>query len=357
VENITGDEYLKGRGAQYRSHNPYDKLHVVQEHWEGLDEPLLDGKVPTQVFIEHPRNIVNKVNSDDVGMLYSLNPYQGCEHGCIYCYARNSHQYWGYSAGLDFESKIMVKPDAPRLLREFLDKRSWQCTPIGLSGNTDCYQPLESKYRITRQLLEVFLEYRNPVGIITKNKLILRDVDVLKQLAEKNLVHVMITVTSLNEDLRLKMEPRTAAYAQRLKVIEALAKANIPVGVMIAPIIPGLNSHEIPVVMKAAADAGAQMAGYTVVRLNGSIQELFRDWLQKNYPDRFNKVWKQIAELHAGKVNDSVFGRRMRGEGVVADSISRLFKMSKHKYMTTTKSFALNTSEFCRPPKGQLPLF
>jgi DNA repair photolyase len=251
----------------------------------------------------------------------------------------------------------MVKPDAPRLLREFLDKRSWQCTPIGLSGNTDCYQPLESKYRITRQLLEVFLEYRNPVGMITKNRLILRDLDLLKQLAEKNLVHVMITVTSLNEDLRLKMEPRTAAYAQRLKVIEALAKANIPVGVMIAPIIPGLNSHEIPVVMKAAADAGAQMAGYTVVRLNGSIQELFRDWLQKNYPDRFNKVWKQIAELHAGKVNDSVFGRRMRGEGVVADSISRLFKMSKHKYMTTTKSFALNTSEFCRPPKGQLPLF
>ena len=205
--------------------------------------------------------------------------------------------------------------------------------------------------------MEVFLEYRNPVGIITKNRLILRDVDLLKQLAEKNLVRVMITVTSLNEDLRLKMEPRTAAYAQRLKVIEELAKANIPVGVMIAPIIPGLNSHEIPVVMKTAADACAQMAGYTVVRLNGSIQELFRDWLEKNYPDRFNKVWKQIADMHGGKVNDSVFGRRMRGEGVVADSISRLFKMSKHKYITTTKSFTLNTSEFCRLPKGQLPLF
>ena len=328
-----------------------------QGNWEGLDEPLLDGKVHTQVFIWHPRNIVNKVNSDDVGMLYSLNPYQGCEHGCIYCYARNSHQYWGYSAGLDFESKIMVKPDAPRLLREFLDKRSWQCTPIGLSGNTDCYQPLESKYRITRQLLEVFLEYRNPVGIITKNRLILRDLDVLKQLAEKKLVHVMITITSLNEDLRLRMEPRTAAYAQRLKVIEALAKAGIPVGVMIAPIIPGLNSHEVPVVMKAAADAGAQMAGYTVVRLNGSIQELFRDWLEKNYPDRFNKVWKQIAEMHGGKVNDSLLGRRMRGEGALADVISRLFKMSKQKYIPVSKVFELNTSDFCRPVIGQLPLF
>ena len=348
--------YFKGRGSQVNTDNRFLKGTYVAEHIEGLDEPLLSD-VKTQIFLEHPKKIINVVKSPDIPGMYSMNPYQGCEHGCIYCYARNTHEYWGYSAGLDFERKIIAKPNAPQLMEKQFMNKNWIVSPIMFSGNTDCYQPIERKLKITRQMLEVLLKFRHPAGMITKNDLIIRDIDILQDLAKLNLIHVMVSITSLNNDLRLKMEPRTVTAKNRLKVIETLNKAGIPVGVMTAPIIPGLNSHEIPTVMKAAADAGAQMAGYTVVRLNGSIQELFRDWLQKNYPDRFNKVWKQIADMHGGKVNDSVFGRRMRGEGVVADSISRLFKMSKQKYITTTKSFTLNTSEFCRLPKGQLPLF
>ncbi len=355
--NHNSKDYLKGRGAQLNTANRFLKQSLVTEHIEGLDEELLSNS-KTEVFIETPRKVVNKMNSPDVGMMNSLNPYQGCEHGCIYCYARNSHQYYGFSAGLDFERKIIVKPDAPNLLRKHFDRKKYSPESIVFSGNTDCYQPLERKYKITRSLLEVMLEYKNPVGIITKNSLILRDVDVLRELAKLNLVQVMVSITSLREDLRLLLEPRTATAKGRLRVIEELAKNNIPVGVMTAPIIPGLNSDEIPEIIKAVAERGGSTAGYTIVRLNGEIATLFQDWLFKNMPDAADKIWNHIKACHGGQVNDSRFGTRMKGEGKVAESIRQLFQMAKKKYMANCHFPEYDFTQFKRPEKhGQLNLF
>ncbi len=325
------DDYFKGRGAQIKSENKFLKAQYVTDHIEGLDEPLLENP-KTQIFHETPKKILNRVDSPDLGFGYSMNPYQGCEHGCIYCYARNTHEYYGFSAGLDFESKIIVKKNAPRLLEQELLKPNWNSVPIMLSGNTDCYQPQEKKFEITRAMLKVLANYRHPVSIISKNSLVLRDLDILQDLAADNLVHVYISITSLNEELRRTMEPRTASSIKRLKTVEALAKANIPVGIMNAPIIPGLNHHEIPAILKTASEHGALNAGMTIVRLNGSIGQLFEDWLKKNFPDRFEKVWNQICSLHGGNVNDSQYGRRMSGEGNIADAIHQLFRSSKKKY-------------------------
>ena len=327
------DEYRKGRGAQIQAKNPYLAHEYVQEHIEGLDEELLEEKITTQIFYETPKKIVNKVESPDVGMGYSLNPYQGCEHGCIYCYARRSHEFWGFNAGLDFESKIIVKKNAPELLEKHFLQKSWRPETIVLSGNTDCYQPLERKLGITRELLKIFLKYRNPVGIISKNVTMLRDIDLLKELAQLNLVRVVLSITSLDEELRSKLEPRTASARRKLKAIEELTMAGVPVSIMNAPIIPGLNHHEIPAVIKAAADHGALGAGYTIVRLNGFIGQVFEDWLRKNFPDRFDKVWNQICAVHDGHVNDSEFGRRMKGSGEISDVIAQLFHVSISKYM------------------------
>ena len=348
------DDYFKGRGAQLKTHNRFLKNEYVTEHIEGVDEPLLTSPA-TQLFYEQPKSIVNKVQSPDLGIMYSVNPYQGCEHGCIYCYARNAHEYWGFSAGLDFESKIIVKKNAASLLEKAILHPTWQAVPISFSGNTDCYQPQERNLKITRAMLNVMAQYRHPVGIITKNSLILRDLDLLRDLASDNLVHVYISITTLNEDLRRVMEPRTASAIKRLKTIEALASANIPVGVMNAPIIPGLNNNEIPAVLKAAADHGAQAAGMTVVRLNGAIQKIFEDWLRKNFPDRFDKVWNQICDLHGGSVNDSQFGRRMTGEGVLAQSIHQLFKTSKRKYFANRALPPYNLTRFSKG--GTMSLF
>lgn len=348
------DDYIKGRGAQIKTANRFIKQHYVAEHIEGIDEQMTLGQ-HTQIFYEQPKKIVNKITSPDLSMMYSLNPYQGCEHGCIYCYARNSHEYWGFSAGLDFESKIVIKKNAPALLEKFLLHPDWQATPISVSGNTDCYQPVERTLAITRSLLKVFARYRHPVGMITKNSLILRDIDLLQDLASDNLVHIYISITTLNEDLRRVMEPRTASGKKRLQVIEALAKAKIPVGVMNAPIIPGLNQEEIPAILKAAADHGASTAGMTVVRLNGSIEKIFEDWLRKNFPDRFDKVWNQICDMHGGQVNDSRFGRRMSGEGIYSDIIHQLFRHSKRKYFAERSMPAYNLTAFRRG--GNLSLF
>jgi DNA repair photolyase len=342
------EKYFKGRGAQVKPQNPYLKQYYASEHFEGIDEPFIAEKPKTQVFYEYPKKVVNKVDSPDVGMGYSLNAYQGCEHGCIYCYARNSHQYWGYDAGLDFESKIIVKPDAPKLLEQQLLKPGWRPQPIVLSGNTDCYQPLERKYKLTRQLLEIFLKYRHPVGIITKNALITRDLDILKKLASQDLIHVSFSITTLDEKLRSLLEPRTATAASKLNAMKLLSDAGIPVGLMHAPIIPGLTHHEIPAVLKAAAESGARSAGYTIVRLNGSIAEIFSDWLKKNFPDRYNKVWSQIAEVHGGKVNDSSWGRRMKGSGQIAEIISRLFLIHKQKYFANKSLPPYNLNIFRR---------
>ncbi|NVJ85391.1 MAG: PA0069 family radical SAM protein [Algoriphagus sp.] len=325
------NSYFKGRGAQLQSQNRFLLQSIVQEHWEGIDEDWLENP-KTEVRIEHPKSIVNPITSPDLGLSFSLNPYQGCEHGCVYCYARNSHEYYGYSAGLDFETKLMVKPYAPNLLENKLLSKSWKVSPISLSGNTDCYQPLEKDQKITRELLKVFARFRHPVGLITKNSLILRDLDLLKDLASEGLVQVYISITTLDEELRRKMEPRTASAKKRLATIEALSNANIPVSVMNAPIIPGLNHHEIPAILKAASERGALGAGYTVVRLNGKLEQIFSDWLKKNFPDRSQKVMNQIATLHGGKVQDNQFGRRMKGEGVLAKSIQQLFQQSRKKY-------------------------
>ena len=326
------ESYFKGRGAQIKTDNKFLKAQYVTDHIEGLDEPLLESPA-TQIFIEHPKKIINKVDSPDLGMMYSINPYQGCEHGCIYCYARNTHEYYGFSAGLDFESKIIVKQNAPQILEQQLMQRNWNAAPIVLSGNTDCYQPQERKFELTRKMLLVMAKYRHPVSLITKNSLITRDIDILKDLASDNLVHVMISVTTLDEALRRVMEPRTASAIKRLKTIESLANAKVPVGVMNAPIIPGLNHHEIPNVIKAASEHGALTAGMTVVRLNGSIAQIFEDWLRKNFPDRYDKVWNQICSMHGGNVNDSNFGRRMAGDGNIADVIHQLFRSAKKKYL------------------------
>ncbi|MBS1558277.1 MAG: PA0069 family radical SAM protein [Bacteroidetes bacterium] len=339
------DSYFSGRGAQIKTDNPFLKAEYVAEHIEGLDEPFLENPA-TQLFFETPKKIINKVDSPDLSALYSMNPYQGCEHGCIYCYARNTHEYYGFSAGLDFESKIIVKKNAAKILEQQLLHKNWKVSPIMLSGNTDCYQPQERKLEITRQLLTVLAMYRHPVSIITKNGLIMRDIDLLQDLAKDNLVQVMISVTTLNEVLRRQMEPRTASAIKRLKTIEALSKAGIPVGIMNAPIIPGLNHHEIPSVLKVAADHGALTAGLTIVRLNGSIGKIFEDWLQKNFPDRFEKVWNQICSLHGGSVNDSQFGRRMRGDGKIAEVIHQLFSVSKKKYFGENKMPPFNLSTF-----------
>lgn len=351
---MQAEDYFKGRGAQIKTGNKFLKSRYVTEHIEGLDEELLSSPT-TQIFQEHPKKIVNKVTSPDLGMGYSLNPYQGCEHGCIYCYARNTHEYYGFSAGLDFESKIMVKKNAPALLEKFLLHPNWQPVPISVSGNTDCYQPQERKFEITRNLLKVFARYRHPLGMITKNSLVLRDLDLLTDLAKDNLVHVYISVTTLDESLRRVMEPRTASSTKRLQTIEALSKAGIPVGIMNAPIIPGLNDAEIPNVLKAAADHGALSAGMTIVRLNGSIGKIFEDWLRKNFPDRFDKVWNQIAAMHGGNVNDSQFGRRMSGEGNFAEAIHQLFRASKKKYLAGRSMPPIDLTKFRRG--GNLSLF
>jgi DNA repair photolyase len=348
------DEYFKGRGAQIKSENKFLKAQYVTEHIEGLDEPLLENP-KTQIFQESPKKILNRVDSPDLGFGYSMNPYQGCEHGCIYCYARNTHEYYGFSAGLDFESKIIVKRNAARLLEQELLKPSWNAVPIMLSGNTDCYQPQEKKFGITRSMLKVLAQYRHPVSIISKNSLLLRDLDILQDLASDNLVHIYISITSLDEELRRTMEPRTASSIKRLKTVEALAKANIPVGIMNAPIIPGLNHHEIPAILKAASEHGALNAGMTIVRLNGSIGKIFEDWLQKNFPDRFEKVWNQICSMHGGNVNDSQFGRRMSGEGNIADAIHQLFRTSKKKYFAGKTMPVYDLTKFRKG--GMLSLF
>ncbi len=350
-------EYIKGRGAQYNPHNKFFRQECSIVHEEGIDEWEQE-KSKTSYTIVDPKSLVNKVESPDVGMLYSANPYQGCEHGCIYCYARNSHQYWGYSAGVDFESKILVKENAPALFKEFINKKNWNADTISLSGNTDCYQPLERKYQLTRQILQIALEQGQPIGIITKNSLIKRDIDILQDMAKKQLCVVYLSINSLTEATRQKLEPRTATSRERLRTLEALNSCGIPTGIMCAPIIPGLTDHEIPAVLQAASDHGARWAGYTIVRLNGEISALFKDWLEKTYPDRAEKILHQIASCHSGQLNNSTFGERMRGAGNIAQIIKDNFKLHARKYGLNQDIHTLSKSHFRRSASSdQLQLF
>ncbi len=340
--------YLQGRGAQFNTKNRFLKDERTKEHIEGIDD-WSDDNTPTQYIEQQSKTIVNKVDSPDIGMAYSMNAYAGCEHGCIYCYARNVHEYWGYSAGLDFERKIIVKKNAPQLLRKQLMHPGWECMPIMLSGNTDCYQPAEQKYRLTRGLLEVCNEFNQPVGILTKNSWIIRDKDILQEMARKNMVSAMVSITSFNEELRRVMEPRTTTARQRLKVIEELSAAGIRMGIMMGPMIPGLNDHEMQRIMKAAADAGARFTAYTFIRLNGAIKFLFHDWLYKNFPDRADKVWHMIEDSHDGKVNDTRWGLRMRGEGNIAQLVAQQYRKYGKLYHMNEDRFVLDTSSFRRP--------
>ena len=351
---------IKGRGAQQNVHNRFFELsHEIRDDF--LEYCQKEGEIAdknkTQYLNVFPKTIVNKVTSPDVGMAYSMNMYQGCEHGCIYCYARNSHEFWGYSAGLDFERRILVKKDAPKLLESHLKKKSWKAHPIVMSGNTDCYQPAEQQFKLTRQCLEVFLKYKHPTAIITKNALILRDLDLLKELAKDNLIGVNISITSLSEDTRRILEPRTATIKRRIQIVKELSDHGIPVNVMLAPIIPSINSHEILPMAKAVSDAGALSIAHTVVRLNGAIGEIFTDWIKKTLPDRADKVLHQIENCHGGTLNESRFGLRMRGEGQIAKQINDLIKLARSKYFKNKVMPGLNTSLHEQYKDGQMKLF
>ena len=349
------NQYKKGRGAQFNPRNKFLVNAQVKEHAEGIDD-WTEKNEATQYLEDNAKGIVNKVESPDLGLMYSMNPYQGCEHGCIYCYARNSFEYWGYSAGIDFERKIIVKKNAPDLLRKFLLHPKWECVPISLSGNTDCYQPAEQKFRLTRGLLEVCNEFNQPVAMISKNAGMLRDRDLLQEMAAKKLVSVLVSITTFNEDLRRVMEPRTTTGKQRLRLIDELSKAGVRMGVMLGPMIPGLNEHEMHNIIKAASEAGAVFSAYTFIRLNGAIKLIFHDWLYKNFPDRADKVWHMIEASHDGKVNDSRWGVRMRGEGNVAEMVAQQYRKYTNKYGLNHERLQLDCSQFKRPGE-QMRLF
>lgn len=356
--NIVIPQNVKGRGALHNTPNKFDK-HTVVDFWDGsyYDEEFLINSNETTFTEIQPKTIINKVDSPDVPANWSMNPYQGCEHGCVYCYARITHEYWGYSAGTQFEKNILIKKEAPALLAKKLKSKTWKGEMIMLSGNTDCYQPAEKKFEITRKLLEVCLKYNQPVGIITKNALVCRDIDILKQLAEKNLVQVHLSITTLDESLRRAMEPRTSSGANRLKTIEHLSKHNIPVHVMLAPIIPGLNSDEVFDICQAVAKAGAKSLNHTMVRLNGAIALLFEDWILKTFPLKATRVLNLIAQAQGGKLGSSTFGERMRGTGTLAESINQQVRLAKKKFGLTYRPEPLRKVLHKSAPNTQLNLF
>ena len=349
----------KGQGAQTNPDNRF------AQHTSEVDESYLnylafEGEEmvsKTKVIEVFPKSVVNAVTSPDVPMEWSMNPYQGCEHGCTYCYARNSHEYWGYSAGVDFERVILVKKNAPEILDQTLKKKSWKASPIVLSGNTDCYQPIERKLGITRACIEVMLKHQHPMGIITKNALVQRDVDLLQQLAQMQLAQVVVSITTLNEDLRQKMEPRTASIKKRLETVEVLSAAGIPVTVLMAPIVPGLNSHEVFELLKASKQAGARDVGYTMVRLNGQIADIFSTWIHETFTDKAQKVLNQIRAAHEGSLKDNQFGRRMKGSGKEVESINQTFKMARKKFFGEPEKMSYNLGLYEQNKNPQLKIF
>jgi DNA repair photolyase len=323
-------EPIHGRGASWSPANRFEKLHLDVNDFDVVDVDPDESERPrraTQFLRDGTKTIITHNNSPDVGFETSLNPYRGCEHGCIYCYARPTHEYLGFSAGLDFESKIMVKTNAPELLRAELERPGWKPQVLVMSGVTDPYQPVEKELRITRGCLEVLANFRNPVAIITKNRLVTRDVDLLRELANYNAVAVNISVTSLDPKLQRVLEPRTSSPQARLDTINQLRAAGIPVGVMVAPVIPGLTEHEIPKIVEACARAGAQFAGYTIVRLPWAVAPLFEHWLEEHFPDRKAKVLGRIRHLRGDRLNNSEWHTRMTGEGIFAEQIASLFEV------------------------------
>jgi DNA repair photolyase len=348
---------IKGRGAAENPANRFEPIEYVPD----MDEYDPDEPPPrTMVFRDTTKKIIARNNSPDVGFEFSINPYRGCEHGCIYCYARPTHEYFGLSAGLDFETKIFAKTDAAQLLRKELAAPKWNGDLIAISGVTDCYQPLERKFKITRSCLEVLLDFRNPTALITKNHLITRDVDILSEMAQYDGVGVSVSITSLRNEIQRVMEPRTSVPAKRLEAVEVLAKAGVPVAVMVAPVVPGLTDHEIPAILQAAKDAGARSAGYITLRLPWAVKELFERWLERHFPERKDKILNRVREMRDGKLYDPTFGVRMRGEGVFADQIEALFDTTVRKLGLNEKPSKLrrNSSAFRKPDtSAQLKLF
>lgn len=339
------------RGAFLSPANRFEKI-LIERDPEISDEDYPLDK--TEFFKDTSRTIISYNDSPDLGFSASINPYRGCEHGCVYCYARPTHEYFGLSSGLDFESQIFVKTEAPRLLRKELAAKSWEPQIAVMSGITDCYQPIERKLKITRGCLEVLREFRNPVGIITKNHLVTRDIELFKQMAEYQGVCVTISVTSLDPEVARAMEPRAATPVNRIKAISQLAKAGIPVSVNVAPIVSGLTDHEIPVILKTCAEAGAWQAGYTVVRLPYAVKELFTAWLDQYFPDRKNKILNRLRELNDGKLYDSSWGSRMTGSGLFAEHLSDLFEMGCKRAGLPKKRIRLSIESFRKPSGRQM---
>jgi DNA repair photolyase len=356
----TSREKTVGRAAGINPANRFERVRVEDDpdQWDAADEPDVR-RVPTLFLPDHSQRLITQNDSPDVPFRYSINPYRGCEHGCVYCYARPSHELLGMNAGLDFESRIMVKHDAPGLLRSELADKNWQGDLIALSGVTDCYQPAERKFRLTRGCLEVMLEARQPLGIVTKNALVTRDLDLLAPLAAENLVHVHVSITTLDAELARIMEPRTATPQARLRTIRELTSAGVPTAVMTSPIIPGLNDQEIPAILAAAKEAGAGSASYILMRLPLAVRPIFEEWIVRTYPDKAPRVLSLIRETRGGRMNDSEFGRRMRGQGRYAEGIERTFQIFRKKHGLDRPLTALDHSKFAppRPTSGQLRLF
>ena len=370
---------LRGRGATDNPANRFERLHVEADEWSasGGPDPGAEGPSPeaagesgsagcdagppspeTRFYRDASRTILARNDSPDVGFDVSINPYRGCEHGCIYCYARPTHEYLGFSAGLDFETKIMVKEDAAVLLRERLMSPRWTPQPIAMSGVTDPYQPVERRLGVTRSCLEVLAAFRNPVSLITKNQLVTRDADLLAELAAHDAAAVAVSVTTLDRELQRVMEPRTSIPARRLDAIRALSEAGVPVRVMVAPVIPGLTDEEIPSILEAAADAGATRASYIMLRLPHGVKNLFSDWLEAHVPDRRARVLNRVREVRGGGLNESRYGARMRGEGVYADQLRQLFETARRRAGLEADGVALSTAAFRRPrTDGQIDLF
>lgn len=353
---MSDEKPIKGRGTGDNPANRFERMeYVADPELEGW--PDEEASPPsTQVFIDSSQSIIATNKSPDIPFDASVNPYRGCEHGCIYCYARPTHEYLGFSSGLDFETKIMAKVKAPELLEKELMKPRWTPRVICMSGVTDPYQPVERKLEITRKCLHVLNRFKNPVAIITKNFLVTRDIDVLGELASVQAATVAISITTLDKKLARVMEPRTASPHRRLEAITRLREAGVAVGVMVAPIISGLNDHEIPAIVEGAVNAGAQYGGYTFLRLPYSLTDLFTDWLEAHFPDRKKKVLNRIRQLKGGKLNRSEFGERFQADGIFGQQTKMLFKTACVKYGLARKGPGLSTAAF-RRPGGQMNLF
>jgi DNA repair photolyase len=344
----------KGRGSHLRPPNRFEKIHLelLPEALEQDEEyRALLANPKTEYLTDRSRSIISENDSPDIPFRYSINPYRGCLHGCPYCYARPTHEYLGFNAGLDFETRILVKEDAVALFRAFLNRPSWRPEPIALSGVTDPYQPIERHFRLTRGCLEVAVEARQPMSLITKNALILRDLDLLRDLAADNLTHVNISITTLDPALARSMEPRTSTPAARLRAVEALAAAGVPVRILVAPVIPGLNDTEIPAILEAVKKAGATAAYYQLVRLPLTVAPVFREWLEREQPGRVERIEGRIRATHHGQVNDPSFGERLSGSGEVARQIGQLFKLFARRLGLDGELPPYDCTKF-RPPRG-----